>query len=84
MDYNNIPGLEEKTCAIRSMITYAQIPEDLKDEIRAQYCLLQTSGKQSLVAVRSSDAIKESPISSFLVMTDTYHYVLGEEQFVEN
>ena len=35
------------------------------------------------VSVRSSVAVRGSPVSSFPGMMDTYHYVLGQEQVLE-
>ena len=78
-DYNDV---EEKTALIRSLITSAAIPDDLEQDIREHYRKL-VSGDNKFVAVRSSVAVKDSPISSFPGMMDTYHYVLGEAEVFE-
>lgn len=78
-DYNDV---EAKTALIRSLITSAAIPDDLEQDIREHYRKL-VSGDNKFVAVRSSVAVKDSPISSFPGMMDTYHYVLGEADVLE-
>lgn len=78
-DYNDV---EAKTALIRSLITSAAIPDDLEQDIRERYRKL-ASGDNKFVAVRSSVAVKDSPISSFPGMMDTYHYVLGEADVLE-
>jgi pyruvate,water dikinase len=78
-DYNDV---EAKTAQVRSLITSAAIPGDLEHDIRQRYRTL-VSGDNKFVAVRSSVAVKDSPISSFPGMMDTYHYVLGEAEVLE-
>jgi len=70
-------AVEVETSRIRSMIVSAEIPADLEAEILARHRAL-VSTENEYVAVRSSVAVKDSPISSFPGMMDTYHYVLGE------
>ena len=83
-DYN---AVEQKTGAIRSLITSAKLPGDLEREVSDRYSGLVTDDNQGghnrYVAVRSSVAVKHSDISSFPGMMDTYHYVLGEHQVLE-
>ena len=81
-DFDNYNDVEQKTSQIRSLITSAPIPVDLEQEILGHYRAL-VSGNNKFVAVRSSVAVKDSPISSFPGMMDTYHYVLGETQVLE-
>jgi pyruvate,water dikinase len=78
-DYN---GVEADTARIRSMITSAKIPAELAQSILDQYQAL-VSGENKYVAVRSSVAVKDSLISSFPGMMDTYHYVLGEHEVLK-
>ena len=82
LDFEDLNGLEVATAAIRSMIAAAEIPSDLETEIRGRYRAL-VSAANRFVAVRSSVAVKDSPISSFPGMMDTYHYVLGEADLLE-
>jgi pyruvate,water dikinase len=77
LDAEDLAALEAETAEIRGLIVGARIPLDLEAEIREHYRAL-TSGPNKYVAVRSSVAVKDSPISSFPGLMDTYHYVKGE------
>lgn len=77
LDFEDLNALEADTAGMRTMIAAAQIPSDLEAEIRDGYRAL-VSDQNKYVAVRSSVAVKDSNISSFPGMMDTYHYVLGE------
>ena len=81
IDFNNFKGTDEKTALIRPLITNAKLPEDLEQEIVESYRTLRARcGKETLVAVRSSVAVKGKTISSFPGMMDTYHYLRCEEE----
>ena len=82
-DYEEFGEMEEKTARIRDLIANAEIPGDLYKEISGAITALNTP-EQSFVAVRSSVAVKDSPVSSFPGMMDTYHYLKGEEEIVEH
>ncbi len=69
--------VEAETAVIRELIASAGIPADLEAEILSRYRSL-AGPERRYVAVRSSVAVRESSISSFPGMMDTYHYVLGE------
>jgi pyruvate,water dikinase len=85
MNFDEYNDIETKSAAIREMITEAEIPEDLLGEIGEQiHGLRDTAGEDPFVAVRSSVAVKDSAISSFPGMMDTYHFIKGEEQIIEN
>ncbi len=83
LDYEDYGGVEEKTSRIRDLISNARIPQDLFQEIREAIEELNTP-EESFVAVRSSVAVKDSNISSFPGMMDTYHYLKGEAEIVEH
>ena len=84
MNFDDYGDIENKSADIRTMITEAPIPEDLKSEIKEQINGLKfPAGEDSFVAVRSSVAVKDSAISSFPGMMDTYHFIKGEEQIIE-
>ncbi|MCJ7809127.1 MAG: hypothetical protein MUP26_02580 [Desulfobulbaceae bacterium] len=83
IDYEDFGEMEEKTAQIRDLIANAEIPDDLYKEISGAITALNTP-EQSFVAVRSSVAVKDSPVSSFPGMMDTYHYLKGEEEIVEH
>lgn len=82
LNFEDYADVEKRTAEIRALITSATIPADLEQDILQHYRTL-TSGSNKFVAVRSSVAVKDSPISSFPGMMDTYHYVLGEGQVLE-
>ncbi len=82
MDFEDLNAVEAETSRIREMIASASIPADLEAEILDQYRAL-LSDQNKFVAVRSSVAVKDSDISSFPGMMDTYHYVLGEHDVLE-
>jgi pyruvate,water dikinase len=85
MDFETYGDIENKSAQIRGMITDAPIPQDLLDEIKQQINALKTQeGEDPFVAVRSSVAVKGSTISSFPGMMDTYHFIRGEGQIIEN
>jgi len=82
-DYEDYNGVDQKTAEIRNMITTAEIPADLREELTDSINDLIGTG-QSFVAVRSSVAVKDSEISSFPGMMDTYHYLKGEDEIIEH
>ncbi|KRT64027.1 MAG: phosphoenolpyruvate synthase, pyruvate, water dikinase [Chloroflexi bacterium CSP1-4] len=82
LDFEDLNALEAATAGIRGMIASARVPTDLEAEILERYRAL-VSDANRYVAVRSSVAVKDSPISSFPGMMDTYHYVLGETELLE-
>jgi pyruvate,water dikinase len=85
IDFDDLTGLAEKTGRIRSLIIDAQIPKDLEEDIIRNYEALQTlGGKELLVAIRSSVAVKGTPISSFPGMMDTFHYIRGSDQVLQS
>lgn len=79
LNFEDYPAVAAETGRIRSMVVSARIPPDLEQAVIHHYREL-ISGKEKLVAVRSSVAVKDSPISSFPGMMDTYHFVSGEQE----
>jgi len=82
IDFNDFGDLEDKTKGIRELIISAPVPAEIEKEIIEHYGRLSGNG-DAFVAVRSSVAIKDSPVSSFPGMMDTFHYVRGAESVVE-
>ncbi len=82
LNFEDYIDVEKKTAEVRALIASAAIPADLEQGILDHYRVL-VSGDNKFVAVRSSVAVKDSPISSFPGMMDTYHYVLGEAEVLE-
>lgn len=83
LNCEDLNALEADTARIRTMIASAGIPADLEADILDHYRAL-VSAETKYVAVRSSVAVKGSPISSFPGMMDTYHYVLGESDVLKS
>ena len=85
MDFDAYDDIQTKSTEIRRMIADAEIPVDLREEIVEQIRALRSpSGEDPFVAVRSSVAVKDSAVSSFPGMMDTYHFVKGREQIIEH
>ncbi|MCS7280605.1 MAG: phosphoenolpyruvate synthase [Desulfobacterota bacterium] len=81
INYDDISDLDRKTEEIRSLIENADMPDEIADEIVEGY---ESLGKdEPYVAVRSSVAIKDSDISSFPGLMDTYHYVKGTQAIMD-
>jgi pyruvate,water dikinase len=79
LPYEDANRLEAETGQIRSLISSAQIPTDLETAILDRYRTL-VGDQTRYVAVRSSVAVRDSPVSSFPGLMETYHYVLGEAE----
>lgn len=77
INYEDFPDLEQKTGKIRSLIESAVMPPGIEKEIIASYRSLLKGEPEPFVAVRSSVAVRESQISSFPGMMDTFHYLRG-------
>ena len=82
-DYDDFGAMEAKTAEIRALISSAEIPDDLLTEIKDAIAEL-IGIDQDFVAVRSSVAVKDSKISSFPGMMDTYHFLKGEKEIIRN
>jgi len=82
LDFDDYDDVEAKTARIRVLISAATIPDDLMQQLVERYRAL-VDDDNKFVAVRSSVAVKDSDVSSFPGMMDTYHYVLGEAQVLE-
>ncbi len=82
LNFEDYADVEKKTAEIRALITSAKVPTELEQDILEHYRAL-VRGDNKFVAVRSSVAVKDSSISSFPGMMDTYHYVLGEADVLE-
>jgi pyruvate,water dikinase len=84
INFSNPKDMEEKTAQIRPLIINANLPKDLQEELLQNYQnLKEVVGKEPMVAVRSSVAVKDSDISSFPGLMDTYHYICGFEPILQ-
>lgn len=82
--FGEMEDLEEKTRNIRSLIEKAEIPTAIEKEIVENYRSLSQDEAEPFVAIRSSVAIKDSQVSSFPGMMDTYHYIRGSQDVIES
>jgi len=83
INYDDYTDLEEKTKQIRSLVIHAPMPLEVEKEVIENYTILSAGREEPFVAIRSSVAVKDSPISSFPGMMDTYHYIKGARDVVE-
>jgi pyruvate,water dikinase len=82
INYDDFEALEQTTGRIRSLIETAEMPPEVKEEIIENYHNLLEDEPEPYVAVRSSVAVRDSAISSFPGMMDTFHYLHGGETIV--
>lgn len=83
MDFDKYAAIEKKSLEIRKMIEEAPIPSEIESQIKERIQEMQSSSMEDpFVAVRSSVSVRESIITSFPGMMDTYHYVKGEEEIL--
>jgi pyruvate,water dikinase len=78
LDFDDYENIDKNTGQIRSLIEESIIPGDLEKDIGDRYADL-VDDVNRFVAVRSSVSVRNSDVSSFPGMMDTYHYVLGIE-----
>jgi len=82
-NYDEYADVEAKSEQIRDLIYSAEVPEEVIGEFRKALADLM-GGDDDFVAVRSSVAVKDTAISSFPGMMDTYHYLKGEDEILEH
>jgi pyruvate,water dikinase len=79
-DASKVAGASEH---IRRRIREMPIPAEIADEIRGHYGSMASNGGGIPVAVRASATSEDSETASFAGLQDTYLWVLGEEQLLE-
>jgi len=84
INFEDFQDIEEKANRIRLLIQEASMPREIEKEIIGAYEVLSVNMSAPFVAVRSSVAVKDSQISSFPGMMDTYHYIQGANEVVES
>lgn len=82
--FEDLQDLEAKTKEIRLFIENAPMPSDIENEVIENYRALSEEETMPFVAIRSSVAIKDSELSSFPGMMDTYHYIRGNQAVIGN
>lgn len=84
LDTKDIKSLKEKGKYIRNLIINAELPYELKEEIRNAYRKMEEIyGKNVDVAVRSSATAEDLPSASFAGQYDTFLNVRGEERLMK-
>ena len=83
LNFEDYPSIEAQSEEIRRMISGAPVPADLEGEIKSLIAEMKAeTGKDPFVAVRSSVSVKDSDITSFPGMMDTYHFIRGESEIL--
>jgi pyruvate,water dikinase len=85
-DPKDIAALNQAAAAVQDLIKTAAIPDEVRQAIRGRYARLceQCEVEMLPVAVRSSATAEDLPTASFAGQQDTYLWVLGPDQVVEN
>ncbi|WP_201353459.1 phosphoenolpyruvate synthase [Hydrogenimonas urashimensis] len=84
LDYDNVEALQKAGEACRKAIIESEIPDDLKEEIVANYAKLKEEyGENLSLAVRSSATAEDSPEASFAGQNDTYLNIQGDEALLD-
>ncbi len=80
LDTHNIADLNERGQRVRDIIQNAEFPEDLEEEIRESYDMMERIyGANVDVAVRSSATAEDLPDASFAGQQETYLNIKGAE-----
>lgn len=83
-DFDDYRQIEARTADIRRIISESPMPDDLRTEIEDTVANLTCRDvAEPFVAVRSSVSVRDSTISSFPGMMDTYHFVKGVEDTID-
>ena len=84
LDINDIQALTQTGAMIREQIMYADMPDDLIDEIQQAYQTLadKYDSKNPDVAVRSSATAEDLPTASFAGQQDTYLNIRGQRNLI--
>ena len=83
IDKNSDDTLTQASARIRDLFDKCEIPNDLKDDIKASYKKLFGKGKEGFVAVRSSATAEDLPDASFAGQQETYLNVHGEDDLFD-
>lgn len=84
LNKENLKELKEKGKYLRQLILNAELPDELKKEIKEAYRKLEEIyGENVDVAVRSSATAEDLPTASFAGQYDTFLNIRGEEKLIE-
>lgn len=80
LDVDDNDALNATSEKVRTMVTTAEMPEDIKNDILSSYKKL---GDKTIVAVRSSATAEDLPDASFAGQQDTYLNIVGDDDLIE-
>lgn len=83
IDVNRPPELDRVSQDLKRLISRAEIPGDLADQILAAYDRLSPGSSPALVAVRSSATAEDLPGASFAGQQETYLNIKGEANLIQ-
>ena len=84
LDVGNSNALDKVSKTVMSLVTRAQFPQEIANEITSAYFTLdQGLLKHANVAVRSSATAEDSPEASFAGQQETFLNVYGESNLIE-
>jgi pyruvate,water dikinase len=84
LDTHDVKNLAERGEKIRTLIKSTPLPEELSNEIRKFYQLMEERYYKNVdVAVRSSATAEDLPDASFAGQQETYLNVTGEEELLQ-
>jgi pyruvate,water dikinase len=86
LDPDDVAELEETAGRVRSLVTEAPVPDDVRDAIRDGYDRLskKCAIQRLPVAVRSSATAEDLPTASFAGQQDTYLWIEGIDRVLEH
>lgn len=84
LNIHDIHSLNETSRQIKSLISHADIPDQLALDIIKRYLKLGSGHNQTLVAVRSSATAEDLPNASFAGQQETFLNVQGEANLIQN
>lgn len=83
LDVSDTNRVADVSRNIRKQIRDMPVPEVIADQIRSHYRAMTRNGSGIPVAVRSSATCEDSETASFAGLQDTYLWVVGEQQLLE-
>jgi cytochrome P450 len=86
VDCSDVDGLDACAARLRALVETTPLPQDVSEAIRSAYReLCAAEGCEDVpVAVRSSATAEDGAETSFAGQQDTYLWVCGEDEVVEN
>ncbi|MES2517685.1 MAG: PEP/pyruvate-binding domain-containing protein [Bacteroidota bacterium] len=87
IDCTNIENLDKSSAEIRHLILERPLPKQVETSIKESYkklCQMAGMEEDLPVAVRSSATAEDLPDASFAGQQDTYLWVVGEDEVLEN